>query len=85
MTAVEQMSTYPHPESIPRVSAFRLAGQLFRDCYLEANPDDLIAVADWLLTGTADPAIAFSDQRARNYGQRTEENADAARWTGEPT
>lgn len=35
------------------------------------------------VTGSADTAIRFSDQRARNYGHRIEESPDAARWTGE--
>lgn len=70
-------------ETTTRVQAFRQAAELFRDCYLEANPDDLIMVADWLLTGSADTAIRFSDQRARNFAPRPEESPDAARWTGE--
>lgn len=78
------MSMFPNAESAPRFRAFQQAAELFRDCYLEASPDDLIAVADWLLTGRADTAVAFSDQRARNYAHRTDESPDAARWTGEP-
>lgn len=64
-----------------RGAAFRCAAELFRDCYLEANADDLIAVADWLITGSADTAVRFGDQRARNYAQWGNESPDAARWT----
>lgn len=66
----------------PRVEALRHAKDLL--AYLDHGADDLIVVADWLVTGRADVALAMSEQRFRHY-QETQNGdglgPDAMRWT----
>ena len=46
---------------------------------LDHSPDDLVIVADWILTGCCDAALSLSEQRARNYREfHTNISSDAA-------
>jgi hypothetical protein len=50
--------------------------------YLDHTPEDLIIVADWLITGRADIGLQFAEQRARHYQQHASGGGpDAARWS----
>lgn len=43
--------------------------------------DDIVVLADWLLTGRCDIAVRMADQRARAFSGSVEVSPDAARWT----
>lgn len=60
-----------------RADAARLALDILR--YLDdCSADDILIVADWLLTGRCDVAITMAEQRARSFA--TSDGPDAARW-----
>lgn len=64
-----------------RADAARLARDVL--AYLDHDAEDVIAVADWLLTGRCDVAVAISEQRARNYARNGQAgpSPDAMVWT----
>lgn len=74
------MTTPEQPTVEQRADAARLAQDVLS--YLDHDIDDVLALADWLLTGRADIALAMAEQRTRNYTQRDGDlGPDAARWT----
>lgn len=67
-----------------RADAARLAVDILSrldDC----DSEDVLTVADWLLTGRCDVALSLAAQEARDYGRRGYESGDvgpdAARWS----
>lgn len=66
-----------------RVAALRQARELLNS--LDHDADDLIIVADWLVTGRVDTALAFARQRTQSYIEVDRErhglSPDAATWT----
>lgn len=65
---------------LDRGTAIKLAQEVLT--FIETGVDDLIIVADWLLTGRADTALAFAEQRDRQYNRsRGELSDDAASWS----
>jgi hypothetical protein len=51
-----------------RVGALKQARDALQ--YMDHTADDLIVVADWILTGTYEAALAFDEARARHYRER---------------
>lgn len=71
--------TPDQPLTLSRVEALRHAKDLL--AYLDHTSDDLIVVADWLVTGRADVALAMSEQRFRHYQQaHGGDGPDEMRW-----
>jgi len=62
-----------------RIEAMRSTRDLFYGSE-DISAEDLVIVADWLVTGTADLAMAFAAQRASQYA-RTDAGPDATTWT----
>lgn len=65
-----------------RAGAIQQAHELLT--YLDHDTDDLIIVADWLLTGSCDTALRFAAQRAANYRELHNNglvSLDEARWS----
>lgn len=71
--------TDPHHTKVEFVGVEALLAARDVLSYLEHTPEDLIVIAEWLLTGKADIALAFSEQRARHYQPSTV--SDEMRWT----
>lgn len=67
-------------QTTQRVEALKYARDILQ--YLEHGADELITVADWIVTGTCDAALAFSEARARHYREHHGEavDIDAMRW-----
>lgn len=71
--------THPEDSTQARVAAARLARDVLS--HLDHGVDDILALADWLLTGAPDVALAMSDQRASHYiALRGSDGPDAVRW-----
>lgn len=64
-----------------REQALSQTTELFRECLLEPSVEDLLVVAEWLLTGSARLALEFSEQRAKFYGPAAGVSPDAATWS----
>lgn len=50
-----------------REEALKRAIDLLRDSIIEYCVEDVLVVADWLLTGKADLVVALAKQRGDNY------------------
>lgn len=62
-----------------RADAARLARDVLTYCD-DWSADDILIVADWLLTGRCDVAIMMAEQRARSFAASDGLSPDAARW-----
>lgn len=67
-----------------RAAAVREARDLLT--YLDHGPEDLLIVADWLITGRCETALKFAEQRGRLYTEHQGErpSLDAATWSPPP-
>ena len=65
-----------HPMT-SRSNALRLAREVL--AFLDTDTEDLLVVADWLLTGQANLALKLADVRARHW-RGAQVPPDSARW-----
>lgn len=69
-------------QTTQRVEALKHARDILQ--YLEHGADELIVVADWIVTGTCDAALAFNEATARHYRERPGtdlDGLDPMRWS----
>ncbi len=59
-----------------REAALKRAIELLRDGIIEYCVEDVLVVADWLLTGKADLVVALNKQHSENYLRLKQEGDD---------
>lgn len=59
-----------------REEALKRAIELLRDGIVEYCVEDVLVVADWLLTGKADLVVALNKQHSENYLRLKEVESD---------
>lgn len=59
-----------------REEALKRAIDLLRDGIIEYCVEDVLVVADWLLTGKADLVVALNKQHSENYLRLKEAESD---------
>lgn len=73
----------PTATALARAGAAKLAREALQ--HLDHDADDVLIVADWIITGRCDVAIAMAKVRAENCARHDDLSPDAARWIPDET